>query len=51
MTDFLTVDATHSSIRRKPEVHAQVIAFLRTGRFERDAAEPARAAATRGTPK
>lgn len=40
MTDFITVDATHSSIRRKPEVHAQVIAFLRSGRFE---SEPTRA--------
>jgi triacylglycerol lipase len=36
MSDFITVDATHSSIRRKPEVHAQVIAFLRSGRFERE---------------
>ena len=31
MTDFITVDATHSSIRRDPEVHAQVILFLRAG--------------------
>lgn len=36
MTDFLALDATHSSIRRKPEVHAQVIAFLRDGHFSRD---------------
>jgi pimeloyl-ACP methyl ester carboxylesterase len=38
MTDFLLVDATHSSIRRKPAVHAQVIAFLRSGRFVHEAA-------------
>jgi hypothetical protein len=37
MTDFITVDATHASIRRLPVVHAQVIAFLRSGQFERDA--------------
>jgi len=35
MSDFLTVDATHSSIRRRADVHAQVIAFLRTGAFAR----------------
>ncbi|HEY8120472.1 MAG TPA: alpha/beta fold hydrolase [Myxococcota bacterium] len=44
MTDFLSVDATHSSIRRKPEVHAQVIAFLRNGHFEHTAG-PLRAGA------
>lgn len=33
MTDFISVEATHSSIRRDPAVHAQVIAFLRNGRF------------------
>jgi hypothetical protein len=33
MTDFITVNDTHSSIRRDPAVHAQVIAFLRNGRF------------------
>lgn len=38
MTDFLTVDATHASIRRRADVHAQVIAFLRRGRFDRRAA-------------
>jgi len=37
MADFIALDATHSSIRRKPDVHAQVIAFLREGRF---ASEP-----------
>jgi triacylglycerol lipase len=37
MTDFISVDATHASIRRKPEVHAQVIAFLRDGRFQHEA--------------
>jgi pimeloyl-ACP methyl ester carboxylesterase len=42
MADFLALDATHSSIRRKPEVHAQVIAFLRDGHFSRGAA-PVRA--------
>ena len=35
MADFLAVDATHASIRRRTDVHAQVIAFLRTGRFDR----------------
>jgi len=35
MRDFVTVDATHSSIRRRADVHAQVIAFLRTGAFAR----------------
>jgi pimeloyl-ACP methyl ester carboxylesterase len=38
MTDFLTVDATHSSIRRRADVHAQVIVFLREGRFQHAAA-------------
>jgi pimeloyl-ACP methyl ester carboxylesterase len=38
MRDFLALDATHSSIRRKPEVHAEVIAFLRDGRFAREPA-------------
>ena len=33
MTDFISVQATHSSIRRYPAVHARVIAFLRNGRF------------------
>ncbi len=46
MADFVTVDATHSSIRRKPEVHAQVIAFLRSGHFEHTAA-PLRAGVAR----
>ena len=42
MRDFLVVDATHASIRRRADVHAQVIAFLRTGAFEH-AATPTRA--------
>ena len=49
MADFVTVDATHSSIRRKPEVHAQVIAFLRSGHFEHTAA-PLRAEAAESRP-
>jgi triacylglycerol lipase len=40
MADFIRVDATHASIRRRADVHAQVIAFLRSGRFERDAVAP-----------
>lgn len=36
MADFIALDATHSSIRRKPEAHAQVIAFLREGHFTHD---------------
>ncbi len=42
MTNFLRVDATHASIRRRPDVHAQVIAFLRDGRFSH-ASAPRRA--------
>jgi triacylglycerol lipase len=42
MTDFVTVDATHASIRRRADVHAQVIAFLRDGRFARTV-QPVRA--------
>lgn len=45
MSDFLTVDATHSSIRRRADVHAQVITFLRTGAFAR-APTPTRAGVT-----
>lgn len=35
MADFVTVDRTHAYIMRGPEVADQVIAFLRTGRFDR----------------
>lgn len=38
MTDFVTVDRTHAYIMRGPEVADQVIAFLRTGRFDRGTA-------------
>lgn len=37
MTDFITVDASHTFIMRSDEVARQVIAFLRDGRFERSA--------------
>lgn len=40
MRDFVSVDATHASIRRSPAVHAQVLAFLATGHFEHPAAGP-----------
>lgn len=33
MSDFITVEATHATIRRLPIVHQQVIAFLQTGHF------------------
>lgn len=43
MADFVTVDRTHAFIMRGPEVADQIIAFLRTGAFqrgtERDTAE------------
>jgi hypothetical protein len=35
MSDFLTVEASHTFIMRSEEVARQVIAFLRSGRFER----------------
>lgn len=48
MTDFITVNDTHSSIRRDPAVHAQVIAFLRNGRFNHS--ESGVEAGTEGNP-
>ena len=48
MTDFIRVDDTHSSIRRDPAVHAQVIAFLRSGRF--DHSEPTANPNAKATP-
>lgn len=36
MTDFITLHAGHTFMLRSPEVRAQVVAFLATGRFQRD---------------
>lgn len=37
MVDFMTVDRTHAFIMRGPEVAEQIVIFLRTGQFGRDA--------------
>lgn len=34
MTDFITVDAPHTSMMFSDAVGSQVVAFLRTGRFK-----------------
>lgn len=36
MVDFITVDSNHAFLRYSQEVADQTIAFLRTGRFQRD---------------
>jgi pimeloyl-ACP methyl ester carboxylesterase len=41
MADFMTVERTHAFVMRGPEVAAQVVAFLHTGRFERTDADRA----------
>jgi len=35
MDDFVSFDVTHWDLRNEPQVAAQVVAFLETGRFER----------------
>ena len=37
MADFLVVSRTHTFIMRAPEVQHQILHFLRSGRFDRDA--------------
>ncbi len=36
MTDFLVVPHSHTFIMTRPRVHAEVVHFLRHGRFDRE---------------